>query len=137
VTREGAEEERLVDSTDALEKWAAGDDAAEGGTGGGGAAEVGQHGEADQDVREEVVSEPAQRRRWLVGLVRFWPLRLGHCEQGWPRAVRSLWTAEFRVSNSQLVGGVGAWPFRDWKWPPALFFYFAVLNLPMLSHLKK
>jgi hypothetical protein len=47
-----------------------GDDAAEGGAGGGGAAKVGGLGEADQDIREDVVGEIQHRHQSfdLVGI---------------------------------------------------------------------
>ena len=61
--RAGAEDRRRVERVQAAEEGVAGDDAAERGARRAGTAEVGEGGEADQDIGEDVVGEGQLSRR--------------------------------------------------------------------------
>ena len=84
-----------MDGVEAAEEGAVGDDTAEGGAGGGGAPYIGEGGQAEEDIREEVVVEAPKRGRRHRGVDTLGAglFRRGHRVFASPPAFRGPWAA--------------------------------------------
>ena len=87
-----------MDGVEAAEEGAVGDDASEGGAGSGGAPYIGEGGQAEEDIREEVVVEAPKRgrRHRRVDTLGTGLFRRGHRVFASPPAFRGPW-----------IGGMG------------------------------